>query len=411
MFDDAAAQCFFLSVGQGASNVVLLQHRNDVRRAIVIDCGPRSHSVLQFLIDHHVDELEAIVVSHNHKDHDGGNLAGDKSLCPGLISIVEHYLALGKGRIKRLYMIDDGSPRYLESLKGIHKLFTLAYAGDLSWQTTVLIPLIRTSKTKILFPSDDVSESSTDRPVLVDASAVRLELLFPTMYENAVATSPNVTSAVVRLVHNESSVIYGADINYKCWEVIHQRLHDEAKIPIPDRRPIPCDVFVLSHHGGNIFGCTDPTEQATRTSNLFDTLINPQMAMISVGSNNQYDHPNAVVIEQLRMRHKRILCTQITPRCCNGVNPTNSVPIAVHKLLRHGRNEILPSEYNEEADTTTRDCIGTFSVHITKDGVRPDIKVLADHEAGVAMLREKLSFQPMCLANTTLHAPVQQVKT
>jgi beta-lactamase superfamily II metal-dependent hydrolase len=60
-------ECYFLDVGQGSSNVILLGNR----RAIVIDCGPAAHVPLR-LLHRYVDQIVALVVSHNDSDHHGG---------------------------------------------------------------------------------------------------------------------------------------------------------------------------------------------------------------------------------------------------------------------------------------------------------------------------------------------------
>ena len=67
-FEQAACECWFLDVGQGTSNVILLGGG----RAIVIDTGPHgSHQTMQLLTQQYVDTLEALIVSHNDSDHDG----------------------------------------------------------------------------------------------------------------------------------------------------------------------------------------------------------------------------------------------------------------------------------------------------------------------------------------------------
>jgi beta-lactamase superfamily II metal-dependent hydrolase len=59
--------CYFLDVGQGTSNIVYLGDG----RAVVIDGGVSSGVPLQFL-NRYVKAIEALVISHNDKDHQPG---------------------------------------------------------------------------------------------------------------------------------------------------------------------------------------------------------------------------------------------------------------------------------------------------------------------------------------------------
>lgn len=62
-------EIFFLDVGQGTCQVIMLGQR----RAIVIDCGLRNDKlVLQFLQRSGIEFLERLIVSHSHGDHIGG---------------------------------------------------------------------------------------------------------------------------------------------------------------------------------------------------------------------------------------------------------------------------------------------------------------------------------------------------
>ena len=59
-------ECWFLDVGQGTSNVILLGGG----RAIVIDCGPRGSRETLAVLTRYVDTIEALIISHNDADHD-----------------------------------------------------------------------------------------------------------------------------------------------------------------------------------------------------------------------------------------------------------------------------------------------------------------------------------------------------
>lgn len=102
-----SAVCFFLDVGQGTSNVVLLGGR----RAIVIDCGPGGTMVpLEILRDHGVSRIEALVLSHNDRDH----WAGAARLIPAYST-----------QIERVYFLQD---RPAEDI-GVFKLLQMEHAA------------------------------------------------------------------------------------------------------------------------------------------------------------------------------------------------------------------------------------------------------------------------------------------
>ncbi len=65
----ACGECFFLDVGQGTANVILLEGG----RALVIDTGPARRGIVKrLLVDYGVREIECVVLSHNDRDHIAG---------------------------------------------------------------------------------------------------------------------------------------------------------------------------------------------------------------------------------------------------------------------------------------------------------------------------------------------------
>ncbi|WP_026012190.1 MBL fold metallo-hydrolase, partial [Singulisphaera acidiphila] len=64
-------EVYFVDIGRGTSNLILLGGR----RAIVIDCGQNSGSLLQLLAQFRVDTIARLIISHNHHDHVGGAMA------------------------------------------------------------------------------------------------------------------------------------------------------------------------------------------------------------------------------------------------------------------------------------------------------------------------------------------------
>ena len=158
----SVAECHFLDVGQGTSNVILL----GARRGIVIDCGV-SGRVPLLLLRRYVDQIVALIVSHNDKDHHGG--ASD-------------IIAAYPNAIDGVYLLQDRPVEHI-SLYGVVK--RAMQEGYLSAEP---IRLERDNVPRILFSEP--------------ASNLSLELIFPTFQDNLDAqdaNQPNETSAVLVL--------------------------------------------------------------------------------------------------------------------------------------------------------------------------------------------------------------------
>jgi competence protein ComEC len=63
---------------------------------------------------------------------------------------------------------------------------------------------------------------------------------------------------------------------------------------------IPCDILRVGHHGSN-----------TSTSEEWIKYLNPKEAVISVGKNNKYGHPDKEVISVLKKYQIKIRRTDI----------------------------------------------------------------------------------------------------
>jgi competence protein ComEC len=85
---------------------------------------------------------------------------------------------------------------------------------------------------------------------------------------------------VIRLHWNEMSFLFTADIQKEAeWFLISQRA------------PLKSDVLKVAHHGSR-----------TSTSPAFLTVANPELAIISAGKNNTYNHPHEEVLSELISR-------------------------------------------------------------------------------------------------------------
>lgn len=342
---EAACECWFLDVGQGTSNVILLGGG----KAIVIDCGPRgSQQTLQLLTQQYVDTLEAMIISHNDSDHDGN-----------VSAILNQY----RKAVKRILFLQDrmGAGRMPKTI-GILKC---AADGD--------------------FPNPERLEASAGKPQeLFSCNGVVLCALYPDMMQNCEAQAvgkPNRTSAILRLSCSGRRVIFSGDATIEAWDWLARRF--------PQAKPLTCDIMTVPHHGGGISD-SDATEAASQRR-LYTELIRPEYGIVSVGTVNTYDHPNATTIDALRNAGVTVLCTQMTPRCSNDLEVIRSL----HGPLSG------PSRSTEKASRTSGArrskhvaCFGTVVAEVSQTTLR--ISHLTRHQQNIRVLSASGSFIPLC---------------
>ena len=97
----------------------------------------------------------------------------------------------------------------------------------------------------------------------------------------------NEISAVVKLVYNENSFLFTGDAEKKSEQDIISEGYD-----------VSADVLKIGHHGSK-----------TSTSEEFLRRVNPEMAVISVGSDNKYGHPATEIINLLNSGNIKIYRT------------------------------------------------------------------------------------------------------
>lgn len=87
-------------------------------------------------------------------------------------------------------------------------------------------------------------------------------------------------SIVVKLDYKKNSFLFTGDAESKSENIILDKEYD-----------IKSDVLKLGHHGSD-----------TSTTSEFLNEVNPKYGVISVGSDNQYDHPHEVIIDNLKTK-------------------------------------------------------------------------------------------------------------
>lgn len=342
--DRAVAECCFLDVGQGTCNVILLGNN----RAIVIDCGPRHFSPVRCLEYFSVREIEALVISHNDEDHLGG-----------AFQLIPNY----SRQIKQVYFLDDRPVKD-------NRVFSI-------------VKQERAAGRLIREPIRLEADSAKGKRIFYDsARSLSLHVLFPWMLANIEERErdgKNKTSAVLALQCGKRRIVFGGDLEIDGWKALQGKW----------KAPIACDILTVPHHGGALYDGNVEEKYLW----LYHEAINCRNAVVSVGTNNSHKHPLSAHIQAIRASRANVLCTQITPRCCDDADLEKIRPGVIAPQLPGASS---PTE--DRARTSNRSrriaCAGSVLVEIGPEVIKIDR--LKEHQAAVDALVSKGRCHPLC---------------
>ncbi len=161
---------------------------------------------------------------------------------------------------------------------------------------------------------------------------------------------------------------------------------------------IPGNVLAVPHHGGRVSSRRTPGEApedyrrrvAEEQRWLYTQAVTCSLAVVSVGTSNDYGHPRQESISAMRQAGMVVMCTQITPGCHDDL-----------ERLRPGViRPAVPSQSRTTPDTTrgghSRNlaCAGTVIAEIGSD--RVTIQRLREHQAAVDQLASDGPGHPLC---------------
>jgi beta-lactamase superfamily II metal-dependent hydrolase len=155
-----------------------------------------------------------------------------------------------------------------------------------------------------------------------------------------------------------SSALLTGDLEPAGWQ------HLKSKHP-----DLKSDVLKFPHHGGNW------EEEETR--DLVDT-IKPSIIVISVGTDNGYDHPNSSTFAALyRRRNIHLLCTEATDKCQPCVLNQRAAVIEKFKSQAARTNAFLITPKKNQKQSL---CAGTviIELHDQPRVIQPEVTF---HEA------------------------------
>ncbi len=88
----------------------------------------------------------------------------------------------------------------------------------------------------------------------------------------------NDNSIALKITYKNVSILLPGDCEFKCENALVEQYGNQ----------LASDIYIAGHHGSK-----------TSSSQAFIDAIDPELALISVGKNNQYHHPSPSVIERL----------------------------------------------------------------------------------------------------------------
>jgi len=101
---------------------------------------------------------------------------------------------------------------------------------------------------------------------------------FEIIYSGSEEEDLNDSSIVLKLTYNNNSFLFTGDATSRVEEII-----------LNQKKDIQVDVLKVGHHGSKY-----------SSSNSFLKKVNPKYAIISVGKDNNYDHPNITTVNKLK---------------------------------------------------------------------------------------------------------------
>lgn len=334
-------EVFFLDVGQGTSQVILLGGK----QAIVLDCGlPNDRFVLQFLLKMGVEYIPRLIISHSHNDHIGG-----------AVSILGEY----QDRIEKICFVQD----------------------DLFLESSFWYRISDLLKSKQLTKDQLIRLEMTEAPQEVwsaPSSFIMLRTYSPTAAENLLAQEAgrqNPTSAVLFLDIKNQRIIFAADSDISQWQEIRRKSDQIYR----------CNILAMPHHAG----ATNSTKEQLKW--LFTEALDPQVVIVSVGTNNTNGHPRADVIQTISSLGIKVICTQITKQCCDNLESLH--PGVLQPLIHFSRSSPTRDVSSRENSRNVA-CAGSVRAIVSDEEIVVDF--LDEHQIAVDRLAKSKQGHPLC---------------
>ena len=228
---------YFIDVGQGDSTLIVTPKK----QSILIDGGGNdnydvgTNTLLPYLLSRKITKIDYIIISHFDQDHIGGILTVMENLRVGQVII----------------------SKQAEDSENFRKFKNIVNERKIKINV-----LNKGSKVKI-------------------EKDIYFDILWPCS-ENLISEGGlNNNSIVCNLHYREFSMLFTGDIEEKAEKKILKEYENNKKM-------LSSTILKIAHHGSK----TSSIEQ-------FLKAVNPKIALIGVGKNNVFGHPNADVLTRL----------------------------------------------------------------------------------------------------------------
>ena len=115
------------------------------------------------------------------------------------------------------------------------------------------------------------------------------DVLWPEKEKNVAENSINNNSLVLKLNYKQFDILFTGDI---------EKVAEEEIIKKYKNNELKANILKVDHHGSK-----------TSSIEKFIDLVSPQIALIGVGENNKFNHPNEEVIDRLEKKSIKIYRT------------------------------------------------------------------------------------------------------
>jgi beta-lactamase superfamily II metal-dependent hydrolase len=277
-----------LDVGHGNSSVLYADGET-----VIVDCGARGSTLLEFLADRKITKIKAIYLSHADQDHIGGLIT---ILASGAFEVREVYLNTDASKETKLwgdltFLLDEADRRGgIKFEVTIHSELATAICGEIG-----LVPI---GPSKLLVARGVGNRDRNDRKI----------------------TSNGISASFLISYRGTPAAFLSGDID--------EIGLDEIEFT---RKDIKARVLVFPHHGGK----PDDSDEKVFTNRLMD-LVSPQTVIFSIGR-NKWENPRSEIVDVVKARGAgtRIACTQLAKRCAANLPATD--PFHLHPFYAKGK--------------------------------------------------------------------------
>ena len=197
-------------------------------------------------------------------------------------SVVKNYIKrLNYSRIDHLFATHPHSD-HIGGLTEIVNSFDIGniYMPDVSIDTSSYYDLLEAIKNK-----NKKVKVAKPEELVINEGDLSLQILAPisSNYEDL-----NNYSIVLKLIYKEKSFLFMADAEY------------DSEMELLKNSNIKADILKVGHHGSN-----------SSTNYNFLKKVDPSIAVISVGANNDYGHPQEKILNKLKQKNIEIYRTDL----------------------------------------------------------------------------------------------------